>query len=191
MKILLIDAYDSFVYIVDHYLQTLGHDIDVIRCDRIDHSSLHTYDAVVLGPGPGHPTACGYLDVIKQLEGKKPIMGICLGMQAIAEYYGVPVVQAKRRQHGKVSRIITDQKGCFTNLPKEINVTRYHSLVAARSAFTPEIPLHVTARSLLDSEVMGIRHNQYAIEGVQFHPESITTEHGLEMIKNFLVSVKN
>lgn len=185
MKVLLIDAYDSFVYIVDHYLQTLGHDVDVIRCDRIDHSTLHIYDAVVLGPGPGHPTACGYLDVINQLEGKTPIMGICLGMQAIAEYYGVKVVQAKRRQHGKVSRITTDQKGCFSNLPEEINVTRYHSLVASRSEFTQETPLLVSAVSLLDGEVMGIRHIQHTIEGVQFHPESITTEYGLEMMKNF------
>lgn len=187
MKILLVDAYDSFVYIIKNYIENLGLNIDIIRCDKIDVTILKNYQAIVLGPGPGHPTECGYLDIIRYSEGKIPIFGICLGMQAIAEYYGVPVVPASSRQHGKISSIENDTKGCFRALPSVFNVTRYHSLVAERKAFNDEIPLVISASSIQDGYVMGIRHKRYCIEGVQFHPESITTEHGKDIIHNFFL----
>lgn len=184
MKILLIDAYDSFVYIIKNYLERMHHQVDIVRCDKIINNTLLTYQAVILGPGPGHPGECGYLEVIAQLEGRLPIFGICLGMQAIAEYYGVTVSPASSRQHGKVSSIINDGCGCFTDLPKEFNVTRYHSLIADRDKFAHSL-LQVTAISQLDGYVMALKHPELPIEGVQFHPESITTENGFRLIENF------
>ncbi|GLR10937.1 aminodeoxychorismate/anthranilate synthase component II [Mixta theicola] len=187
MKFLLVDAYDSFVYIIKNYIENIGLDIEVVRCDKIDITDLEKYQAIVLGPGPGHPTECGYLDIIRHSEGKIPILGICLGMQAIAEYYGVPVTPAVSRQHGKVSKIENDAGGCFRGLPSVFNVTRYHSLVAERKYFNDTIPLVISATSMKDGYVMGIRHKKYCIEGVQFHPESVTTEYGKEMIRNFFL----
>lgn len=185
MKVLLIDAYDSFVYIVKNYMELIGLDVDIIRNDRVDLSTLSTYQAIVLGPGPGHPSECGYFEIIQHAEGNIPIFGVCLGMQAIAEFYGIPVKPASSRQHGKVSRINNDTKGCFENLPSSFKVTRYHSLVAKEEPFIDTSPLEVTARSVKDNYIMGLRHKTYCIEGVQFHPESITTEYGMEIISNF------
>ncbi len=185
MKILLIDAYDSFVFIVKNYLEVLKHDVRVVRCDAFSHEDLLYADIVFLGPGPGHPTECGYLQIIETLEGVKPIFGICLGMQAIAEFYGIPVIQADSRQHGKVSEIHNTGEGIFSGLPSKYNVTRYHSLVANKSDFEAS-KLKITATSTLDSYVMALKHDTYPIEGVQFHPESIATEYGLDILKNFI-----
>lgn len=190
MKILLIDAYDSFVFIVKNYLENLNHDVCVLRCNAITSDDLLHADIVFLGPGPGHPTECGYIDIIERLEGVKPIFGICLGMQAIAEYYGIQVIPANSRQHGKVSQIHTTGEGIFSGLPSNFNVTRYHSLIADKSSFEGS-QLKVTATSSLDNYVMALKHNKYPIEGVQFHPESITTEYGLDILKNFIHSAFN
>lgn len=185
MKVLLIDAYDSFVYIVKNYIDVMGHDTEIVRCDAVNYDCLENYEAIVLGPGPGHPTECGYLKIIELAEGKIPVLGICLGMQAIAEYYGVSVIPATNRRHGKVSNIETDGTSCFSGLPKVFEVTRYHSLVADESNINNETPLRVTARSLDDNYIMGLRHKNFYIEGVQFHPESIKTQHGYQVIANF------
>lgn len=188
MKVLLIDAYDSFVYIVKNYIDVMGHETTILRCDKVDPKSVLDYDVVVLGPGPGHPTECGYLEIIRQAEGKVPLLGICLGMQAIAEYYGLPVVPAASRLHGKLSTIKNDGTGCFSGLPAEFKVTRYHSLIADDSAGLENNPLCVTARSVEDNYIMGLRHREQPIEGVQFHPESICTEHGYRVLENFFIN---
>jgi len=187
MKFLVIDAYDSFVYIIKNYIERLGLEVDLIRCDRIKHNFLFEYHAIVLGPGPGHPRDCGYLDIIKSVEGKIPILGICLGMQAISEYYGINVIPVSSRQHGKVSQIKNDGEGIFMGLPSIFNVTRYHSLAARLSDFNASTPLQISAKSMKDGHVMGVRHKNFCIEGVQFHPESAATEYGIAMMRNFFI----
>jgi len=185
VKILLIDAYDSFIYIVKNYIENLGIDVEVIRNDKVQLNSLQDYRAVILGPGPGHPLESGYIDIIGAAEGILPIFGVCLGMQAIAEYYGLSVNPAMSRQHGKTCLIRNDMKGCFTDLPSEFFVTRYHSLVVDEKLITSESLLEISAWSLNDNYVMGLRHKNYLIEGVQFHPESISTEYGMNIFENF------
>lgn len=189
MKILLIDAYDSFIYIVKNYIENIGIDVDVIRNDKVQLSSLQDYQAIILGPGPGHPLDSGYIDIIGAVEGILPIFGVCLGMQAIAEYYGLSVNPAMSRQHGKTCFIRNDMKGCFINLPSEFSVTRYHSLVVDEKLITSESPLVISALSLNDNYVMGLRHKNYLIEGVQFHPESISTEYGMNIFDNFFKNI--
>ncbi|MDF7675448.1 aminodeoxychorismate/anthranilate synthase component II [Neisseriaceae bacterium ESL0693] len=189
MKILLIDAYDSFVYIIANYLQVLQCDVDVIRHDKLQLEKLDKkYDGIVLGPGPGHPRESGYLALLQGYADQLPIFGVCLGMQAIGEFYGVPVVKAEHRRHGKVSEITHDGKGCFTGLPSPMKVTRYHSLVV-NDAVLPNRDLMITARADDDGYVMGIRHGVYPVEGVQFHPESVATEEGMMIFSNFIQAV--
>ncbi|MFD1792692.1 anthranilate synthase component II [Ochrobactrum teleogrylli] len=185
MRVLLIDAYDSFVYIVKNYIDVMGHDSEIVRWDHVRLDAVVNYDAIILGPGPGHPTECGYLDIIRHAEGKVPIFGICLGMQAIAQFYGLPVVQAEKRLHGKISTIRCSGTNCFSGLPNEFKVTRYHSLIADDSAQQENSPLKVTARSLEDNYIMGLKHQDWCIEGVQFHPESICSEYGYRILENF------
>ncbi|OCG42674.1 anthranilate synthase component II [Gilliamella sp. Bif1-4] len=191
MKVLLIDAYDSFIYIVKNYIENIGINVDVIRNDKVELISLQDYQAIILGPGPGHPIESCYIDILGAAEGILPIFGVCLGMQAIAEYYGLSVNPAISRQHGKTSLIRNDMKGCFTNLPSEFLVTRYHSLVVDENLITSDTPLVITARSLNDNYVMGLRHKNYLIEGVQFHPESISTEYGMNIFENFFRNIVN
>lgn len=189
MKILLIDAYDSFVYIIANYLQVLQCDVDVVRCDQLDQQGLEQrYAAIILGPGPGHPRESGYLALLHAYAGRLPIFGVCLGMQAIGEYYGVPVVKAAHRRHGKVSEISHLGEGCFTGLPLPMKVTRYHSLIV-NDAHLPNQDLVITARANDDHYVMGLRHRIYPIEGVQFHPESVATEGGMMLLKNFVAAI--
>ncbi|UTM58647.1 aminodeoxychorismate/anthranilate synthase component II [Photobacterium sp. CCB-ST2H9] len=185
MKILLIDAYDSFVYIVKNYIEVIGFQTDVVRCDKVNLESLNDYHAIILGPGPGHPCESGYLDIIRRVEGKIPIFGICLGMQSIAEFYGVSVKPAVNRVHGKVSLIEHDQMGCFQQLKSPLKVTRYHSLIASRDDIKSDSELVITSESIDDNYIMGIRHKAFVIEGVQFHPESISTERGADILINF------
>jgi len=185
MKVLLVDAYDSFVYIIKNYIDVMGHETKIVRCDKVEVKDLECCDAIILGPGPGHPTECGYLNILQYAEGRKPVFGICLGMQAIAEYYGLPVVPAAHRLHGKRSKIHNDGTCCFSELPNEFEVIRYHSLIADDSRKTVKYPLRVTARSHEDNYIMGIKHCDYYIEGVQFHPESIRSEYGYQIISNF------
>jgi anthranilate synthase/aminodeoxychorismate synthase-like glutamine amidotransferase len=186
MKVLLVDAYDSFVHVIANYIEVLGFQIDVIRCDEVDTPSIGVnYQSIMLGPGPGHPKESGYLGILAAYEGKLPIFGVCLGMQAIAEYYGAPVVKAENRRHGKVSAIQHTSQGCFNGLPSPMEVTRYHSLVVDKAQL-PDSVLYTTAESLDDRYIMGLKHRTRSIEGVQFHPESVTTQHGLDLIRNAL-----
>jgi len=186
MKLLLIDAYDSFVYIIYQYLLSLGHHVDVIRNDQQHFETIQQaqYDTIILGPGPGHPKECGYLEVIEHFKNKLPLFGVCLGMQAIAVYFGGEVVKASHLMHGKTSQVEHNNQDCFLNLPNPMTVTRYHSLIAEEKTLAPT--LKITARSLDDSYVMGLKHKTLNIEGVQFHPESICTDSGIKIFQNFL-----
>ena len=190
MRVLLVDAYDSFVYIVKNYIDVLGHQTTIVRSDHLDHNSLLSYNAVVLGPGPGHPNEWGYDAIIQAVEGKVPLFGICLGMQAIAAFYGMRIVQASRRLHGKRSIISHDGKACFRHLPEKFKVTRYHSLIVEDSISGESSPLEISARSLDDNYIMALRHSLRMIEGVQFHPESIYSEHGAQILENFFLQVQ-
>ncbi len=187
MKILLVDAYDSFVHTIYQYLLSLGATVDVVRNDQLDFAKIETagYGLIVLGPGPGHPKDCGYVEVIQHFKNKLPIFGVCLGMQALTLAFGGEVVPAKHRMHGKISQIEHVSKGCLTGLPNPLAVTRYHSLIAEESSF-PHQALEITARSLDDAYIMAVKHHQLPIEGVQFHPESICTDQGLQIFANFL-----
>jgi anthranilate synthase component 2 len=185
MKVLLVDAYDSFVYIIYDYLQTLNLDVTVRRNDQVSPALIEQErpDAVVLGPGPGHPSEANYLPVLKQFAGKLPILGVCLGHQAIGLAFGAEVGCAKNLMHGRTSQIDHDGQGCFKGLPNPFTATRYHSLIVHEPTIGND--LAITARSTDDGYVMGIRHKTHLIEGVQFHPESILTKGGLQIFSNF------
>lgn len=190
MKVFLIDAYDSFVFIIDNYLKTIGLETKVVRNDTpnlIEKIEKYDPDFIVLGPGPGTPEDSGYVSIIKHFEKKLPIMGVCLGHQAIGLAYGGTVNCAKHIMHGKVSKISNDGKGVYFHTGgQDLFATRYHSLIINENNF-PE-SLTITSKSLDDSYIMGVRHKNYPIEGVQFHPESILTENGIELFKSFIKS---
>ena len=184
--IALIDNYDSFTYNLAQYLGELGAEVRVFRNDEItvDEVAALAPSHVVLSPGPGTPDDAGItLALIARLAGSVPLLGVCLGHQAIGQAFGGKVVRAGRVMHGKVSRIRHDGGGVFTGVPDEFVATRYHSLVIERERL-PSC-LAVTARSE-DGEIMGLRHRDLAVEGVQFHPEALLTEHGHRMLQNFL-----
>lgn len=188
MNTLLIDAYDSFVYIIRQYLLEMGATVEVVRNDRIDHDAIDKSrpDLLVLGPGPGHPKDAGYVDLIQRFAGHIPIFGICLGHQAIGLAYGGEIAQAQNLMHGKTSAINHDGKGCFSGLATPGMATRYHSLVV-RAATLPDC-LEISARADDDGYVMGLRHRTLRVEGIQFHPESICTKDGAKIIKNFMTA---
>ena len=184
--ILLIDNYDSFTYNLVHYLGELGAVCDVHRNDRItvDAAMKMKPQAIVLSPGPCTPNEAGIcLDLIAASAGKIPLLGVCLGHQAIGQSYGGKVIRASLPMHGKLSTIRHENKGLFAGLPGKVEVTRYHSLVVERSSL-PDC-LDVTAETA-DGIIMGIQHKTHPVHGVQFHPESIASEHGHEMLANFL-----
>ena len=189
--LLMIDNYDSFTYNLVQYFAELGEDVRVFRNDEITLDAIAALkpDKLVLSPGPCSPTEAGIcVAAIEAFTGKLPILGVCLGHQAIGAALGGEVVRAKTQMHGKTDVITTDERGVYTALPREFTVIRYHSLVIARDSL-PAV-LEVTATSQ-DGEIMGVRHRELAgtttpLEGVQFHPESILTEHGHAMLKNFL-----
>lgn len=185
MKSVVIDAYDSFVYIIVHYLKVLGMNPVVARNDKITPKALERLapDMLLLGPGPGHPQDAGYTEMIHHWKGKIPILGVCLGHQAIGLAFGASVIRAKKLMHGKESPIRHDGKGCFQGMNPGFSAMRYHSLILDPSTMGKEII--VSARAEDDGYVMGIRHSRYPIEGVQFHPESIGTESGLRIFENF------
>ena len=184
--LLMIDNYDSFTYNLVQYFGELGEDVRTYRNDEItlDEIASLNPDAICLSPGPSNPQHAGItLDVLRRFSGVKPILGVCLGHQAIGEAFGGRVVRAKTIMHGKVSRIETDTKGVFAELPKHFTVTRYHSLAIERDTL-PDC-LEVSAWTD-DGEIMGVRHKELLVEGVQFHPESILSEHGHALLENFL-----
>ena len=189
--LLMIDNYDSFTYNLVQYFGELGQDVNVYRNDEITVDEIENLkpNHVVISPGPCTPNEAGIsLELIEKLAGKIPILGVCLGFQAIAQAFGGNIIGAQRIMHGKVSPIHHTGKGVFKGLKNPLNATRYHSLVAEQSTL-PEC-LEVTAWTNNDSgsieEIMGVRHKTLAIEGVQFHPESILTEHGHQMLNTFL-----
>ncbi len=194
MKILIIDNYDSFTYNLAQLLGELKTEPVVVRNDKITLDEIEKMDpeAIVISPGPGHPAnkrdfgVCS--DVITKLGPKMPILGVCLGHQGIVHVYGGKVVNAKKVRHGKTSAIKHNNKTLFEGVTNPFNATRYHSLVAQPDSI-PDC-LEVTAHSLDDGEIMGIRHKEYLIEGVQFHPESVLTDDGRKILLNFLKMVK-
>ena len=185
MNVLLVDAYDSFTHIIDQYLRTLGAHTEVVRSGTRTPEQLlaQAPDAVVLGPGPGHPADSGHVELVHAFAGRVPLLGICLGHQAIGLAYGAEVAVAERLKHGKTSPVTHDGAGVFAGLGTEVTATRYHSLIVAEPL--PE-ELTVTARAVDDGYVMGLRHRHLPVEGVQFHPESVTTLGGLRLLENFL-----
>ncbi|MFC9897559.1 anthranilate synthase component II [Nocardia sp. NPDC127579] len=185
MRVLLVDAYDSFVHIIDQYLRALDVETIVVRSHSRTPAELEELapDAIVLGPGPGHPAVSGHVEIVRSFAGRTPLLGVCLGHQAIGLAFGGQISLAAHLMHGKSSRIEHDGDGVFRGLELPTTVTRYHSLIVADPL--PD-DLVVTATSIDDGYVMGLRHRHWPIEGVQFHPESITTESGMAMLGNFL-----
>ena len=187
MKIVLLDNYDSFTYNLLHYIGELGAEVAVYRNDKVTVDELAELkpDGIVISPGPGTPQQSGIcLDLIKKLSGKIPLFGVCLGQQAMGEAFGGKVVRAPAPMHGKVSDIYHEGRTVFKGLPIPFKATRYHSLVVERSSL-PEC-LEITAITADDGLIMGLSHKQHNTHGVQFHPESIASEYGHELIKNFL-----
>jgi len=188
--VLLIDNYDSFTYNLVHYFETLGADMKIVRNDAAASEELFAMSpkAVVISPGPSSPKNAGVcVDFIKKYAGKVPIFGVCLGMQSIGYAFGADIVLARRTMHGKTNMVTHDSTGVFRGMPNPIEVVRYHSLAVAENTL-PKC-LRVTARAE-DGEVMGIRHTDFLVEGVQFHPESIMTFGGKRMLENFLLEAK-
>jgi len=187
MNITLLDNYDSFTYNLLHYIGELGSEVTVYRNDAIGVFELMAQKpaGIVISPGPGTPQQSGIcLDLVRQASGKIPILGVCLGHQAIGEAFGGKVVRAPKPMHGKVSEIYHEGRTIFKGLPIPFKATRYHSLIVDRASL-PEC-LEVTAVTADDGLIMGLSHKQHNTHGVQFHPESIASEHGHQLIKNFL-----
>lgn len=195
MKFLIIDNYDSFVYNIAQYLGELGVDSTVIRNDRITvpQAAHDGYAAIVISPGPGTPEDRKYFgicsDMIKQLGPETPILGVCLGHQGIIHAFGGRVTNAGCVRHGKTSPVRHSGTGIFDGVPNPFTATRYHSLVGDRTVVPDDIEVTATADD--DGEIMAIRHRSYPILGVQFHPESIMTQHGKKILENFVKMVKS
>ncbi len=185
MRILVIDNYDSFTYNLVQYLGELGVEPEVVRNDAIDVGDrAFDCDGLLISPGPGRPENAGVsLAALAQYGGERPVLGVCLGHQCLAQQFGARIVRAQRIMHGKVSRVLHDGKGVFQDLPNPFEATRYHSLVVDADS-VPAV-LEVCARTT-DGDIMGIRHRRLPLYGVQFHPESILTQHGHRLLQNFL-----
>jgi anthranilate synthase/aminodeoxychorismate synthase-like glutamine amidotransferase len=182
----LIDNYDSFTYNLVQYLLSSGEALEVYRNDEVTLSDIETAQpsALILSPGPGSPDTAGIcLDVVRRFAGRIPILGVCLGHQTIAQAFGGRVVHAPRLMHGKTSPVYHDGQTLFRGLPSPFQAMRYHSLVVERDSLPPQFEISAWTA---EGEVMAIRHRQYPVEGVQFHPESILTEHGLSLLLQFL-----
>lgn len=184
--LLMIDNYDSFTFNLVQYFGELGEDVKVVRNDAIDVAGIAALkpDRLVFSPGPCSPAEAGVcVEAIRHFTGRLPVLGVCLGHQAIGAALGGRIVRAPQPLHGKASTITTDGRGVYRGLPERFDVIRYHSLVIEPESLPPE--LEVTSRSD-DGCIMGVRHREVPLEGVQFHPESILSEHGHAMLKNFL-----
>lgn len=189
--LLFIDNYDSFTYNIVQYFAELGQEVAVRRNDDITLEEIEALNPqyLVIGPGPCSPKEAGIsVAAMRHFASRLPIMGVCLGHQTIGEAFGGRIVRAKTLMHGKVSPVSHSGKGMFKGLPNPVTCTRYHSLVIDRNTM-PEC-LEVTAWTE-DGEIMGVRHKEYAVEGVQFHPEALLTEHGHDMLNNFLIEFQN
>ncbi|KWS06545.1 Anthranilate synthase [Lysobacter capsici AZ78] len=191
MSVLMIDNYDSFTYNIVQYLQSLGAEVKVIRNDELSVEEIERLapERIVISPGPSTPDNAGVsLEVIRRLGPNTPIFGVCLGHQSLGQAYGGEVIRAKHIMHGKTSHIRHEGRGVFAGLPDAYEATRYHSLVVSRDSL-PE-SLEITAWTEYEDgrfeEIMGLRHREHPVEGVQFHPESIKTEHGHALLRNFL-----
>jgi anthranilate synthase/aminodeoxychorismate synthase-like glutamine amidotransferase len=187
--IFVLDNYDSFTYNLVQYLGELGAEMRVARNDTLTVDDVARLDpeAIVISPGPGNPDGAGItLELIHRFHAQVPILGVCLGHQAIGQAFGGTVARARRQMHGKTSRIQHDGQGVFAGLPNDFEATRYHSLVVLERGLPDD--LEITARSSDDGEIMGLRHRRHPVEGVQFHPESILTGQGKALLKNFLTA---
>jgi anthranilate synthase component 2 len=184
--LLMLDNYDSFTWNLVQYLGELGAVVKVVRNDAMsldEIEALHP-DHVVISPGPCTPSEAGIaVPLVRRFAGRIPILGVCLGHQAIGQAFGARVIRAQRVMHGKLSSIVHDQRGVFAGVPSPFQATRYHSLALERSSLPPDLDVTATAE---DGEIMGIRHHELPVEGVQFHPEAILTEHGKKVLANFL-----
>ncbi len=184
--ILMIDNYDSFTYNLVQYLGVLGAEVEVRRNDKVTLDEIETMkpERIVISPGPGIPQSAGItISMIERFHPKVPILGVCLGHQAIGAAFGGRVLHAARIMHGKTSEISHDSKGVFSDLPDPITATRYHSLAVERKSLPSCLEVSAEAE---DGEIMGLRHRQYPVEGIQFHPESILTKEGMNILRNFL-----
>lgn len=188
MRALVVDAYDSFVYIIVQYLETLGVEVEVRRNDKVTSDVVRELapDFVVLGPGPGHPADAGYVEIIKSVSSEMPTLGICLGHQAIGLAYGAEVKRAEHLMHGKTSTVEHDSVGLFSGHQADFHATRYHSLIVDKTTIPSELKISAVAKD--DGYVMGLRHHEHPVESVQFHPESILTERGLALFANFIAT---
>ncbi len=186
-KVLMIDNYDSFTYNLVQYLGELGANIEIYRNNKITIKEIEKIkpEKIVISPGPGNPQKAGIsVELVKTFTGKIPILGVCLGHQSIGYAFGAEIIHARKLMHGKTSMIQHDGKTIFKNLPVPFKATRYHSLIIKKDTIPDDFI--VTAESD-DNEVMGIRHKKHPVEGIQFHPESILTEVGKDILKNFLM----
>ena len=184
--LLMIDNYDSFTWNLVQYLGELGADVHVHRNDAITLSEIAAWEPtqIVISPGPCTPAEAGIsVPLIREFAGKIPILGVCLGHQAIGQAFGGKIVRARHVMHGKLSSIAHDSRGVFAGLPSPFAATRYHSLAIERESLPGELEITATTD---DGEIMGVRHRRFAVEGVQFHPEAILTEHGHALLANFL-----
>jgi anthranilate synthase component 2 len=184
--VLMLDNYDSFTWNLVQYLGELGAAVKVVRNDALsvdEIEALHP-ERIVISPGPCTPSEAGIsVPLVRRFAGQVPILGVCLGHQAIGQAFGGRVVRAVRVMHGKLSSIVHDGRGVFADVPSPFNATRYHSLALERATLPPDLDITATAE---DGEIMGVRHREFAVEGVQFHPEAIRTEHGRIVLANFL-----
>jgi len=184
--ILVIDNYDSFTYNLVQYLGELGAELEVYRNDKIDIATIEQLspERIIISPGPCTPNEAGIsVEVVRHFAGKVPILGVCLGHQCIGQAFGGEIVQARRIMHGKTSQIRHDGLSIYRGLPNPFEATRYHSLVVERDSLPGCLMITAEAE---DGEIMGIRHRKYAVEGVQFHPESILTKPGKRLLANFI-----
>ena len=184
MKILVLDNYDSFTYNLVYIIRQLGYEMDIYRNDKINLDQIEVYDKILLSPGPGIPSEAGIMpDLIKKYAASKDILGICLGHQAIGEAFGSSLTNLSEVVHGLASEVSVYKDLLFEGLPTKFKIGRYHSWVINEQTLSPN--LEVIARTP-DGQIMGVRHKAFKVRGLQFHPESVLTEHGVEMMKNWL-----